>query len=228
MISVQRFEFAKVYNKNINKYYINIYFKDGKPVLRDFLKALKSIQPGKKRYEMDAEQRNKDFRYTVDTSQGKMQFCTVEDRQMIDSWDNQPLIEKVIELLSVDPNFHKIEAKPMKEIEPVEEEPKPCGYSFSAVNDRAHIYIDIDSPFSQSTFLEALGKVPGIEVKGKENIFSSWGPLESSDEVCTNLGNIMVSSVWEGMDVGYTISGETKLMELVIEQMDKSKYFFRE
>ncbi len=87
------------------------------------------------------------------------------------------------------------------------------------------IWINIDQPFSEETFLSVLERHSELKILEKKTAHRSIAPLELNREISTNLGIINIKSVFEGYeeDCGTSISSTSKtLMAHVFSALEKS------
>lgn len=105
------------------------------------------------------------------------------------------------------------------------------------------IYIEIDQSFNIKVFEEAISGISNLQIiKSKKNYDASFGTLESTVQMTTNLGVITIDyhrrldidpqvlspeerEWWFDRDSGYYISANPALMEMVLSQLNSSNYF---
>jgi hypothetical protein len=88
------------------------------------------------------------------------------------------------------------------------------------------IWIDIDQPFDDSVFFEALKSFGGLEILEKKCVFKSLGPAELIEEITTNQGKFMLSKQFEDMCSGIDIYSENnELMKLIFNSLSQSSSF---
>jgi len=101
----------------------------------------------------------------------------------------------------------------------------PCPYGFYEHDHGATIFFDLDL-LDKSELFKLIGEIPGLQVTTSDNLFQSFGPLESTDEYHSSQGSFIFNSSWEGMDTGHSISSENKtLIQRIVKKLESSPHF---
>jgi hypothetical protein len=157
----------------------------------------------------------------VDREMDDFPGCTVAS-------DNKQLMLLVADHL-VAIGYNKVtinaEAAPASEPASVSSSATTCPYSHYEHDHGATISFDLDL-FNPGDLFNVLEKISGFKILKKEGLHSSFGPLESVSEYFTTKGDFTLSSTWEGMDTGHTLSSSNKeLIRLIIETLRYSSAF---
>jgi predicted metal-dependent HD superfamily phosphohydrolase len=115
---------------------------------------------------------------------------------------------------------------------------RPVIFEFNSNVKEGWIYIEVDQSFHLNIFEEVISGIPGLQILNRQTSYASHGTLQSMVEITTNLGEITIEyhlralpldsaeeRVWGGIDLGYHISADLGLMDMILPQLNRSNYF---
>lgn len=115
---------------------------------------------------------------------------------------------------------------------------KPVIFEFNSSVNEGWIYIGIDQSFNPKVFEDEVSRIPDLRILKQQISYATSGTLEFMVEIATNLGQITIEHhlraypfdsaeerVWGGIDLGYHISANQRLMDMILLQLNRSSYF---